>query len=261
MFNTKKPINKEIVVKEISIAVYAPAKIAKNVVVAYISSNVANMKFNYTILPIPKTGRCTRSDILEAIRVCESVDNVVYSYANGSDKNIYVCRALEGVVFDVIDRNGNMYIDGFSEIAQTNLPFNILDVDLLKREKAAKCECALQRSNSNVENGYDTDSFEYVLLNACNACLLGVAFDNDEFDIMSYNGRRIKIEVRTADNFNESENILNIQPRFDIKGYCSEYVTETFRLIGEDMTINSLKYALIFNLMLKSYRWQRRIAN
>lgn len=191
------------------------------------------IKFVATSYPANK--EYDRDSILAIIGKAEGVKTVSYYTVDGFLKDIYVCRPDKGKVVDFVPRDTvqNRYEDGFTEILESNLKFKIKEgiEDLQK-----KFDKALQFTFSSMgANGYEVGSYEYAIANAYNACLLGVLFEREEFQLETKSKKRIKVEVRSyISEFFEHE-ILCVKPHFsDEDDLVDYYITEEFQRISPD---------------------------
>jgi hypothetical protein len=149
----------------------------------------------YTAIKLPKKQTYKRDDFLSAICQVEKVTQLTYVDFDGKDKDIYVCRAKEGEVFDFVERDNlkNSFGEGFAEIESSQLRFATTATEAVVDEKNA-FEVAY-----NIEaSKYEKDSLQYAVINAYNACLLGRIFSLEEFQLETADRERVKYEIRAV---------------------------------------------------------------
>ena len=217
------------------------------VVVAYESAK----KISFIFMAMPTKGLYTYTDFLKAIALAEGVKNTTYVGYDGNPKAIYCCRAATGQITDVIARDyeHNRFVGLFSEIIQSNLPFSIV-----KGEYAKKLGLKFEvEFSSQKESNYAENTYEYAIVNAYNACLLGRVFECEELQIETKSKKRAKIEVRNIVSKYIEQETLYIRPQFkETIAVIDAYETEEFTFIdGNNMF--KVAYAIVYNRRLRNY--------
>jgi hypothetical protein len=161
------------------------------IVVAYIASGEKTV--SYLTMELPSKNKLyTRADFLAAIKTAEGVKNVTYTGAAGNEKDVYFCRSHEGKIIDVVDRDyeKNRYNGDISEIFSGRLKFLISNIDELSFKSGKTFNLKIIGANENL---YEENTYEYAIVNAFNAFLLGrfdksAGVDNDHirFDILRH---------------------------------------------------------------------------
>lgn len=253
MFLNSGKVSEELVVEQIAIAVSAPNASLESVIIAY-KAGMAKNEFGYIVVPPPKNGIFKYASILEIIKNAERVNSVYYKYSSGTDKPIYVLRGTCGKVIDIVERDSihNRYVGNFSEIAMTGLKLSIEGIEN-KQAKNVKRLCRIK----SLKNDYKEGTFEYALVNACNACMLGNLFDGKDFDFITYTGEKVKIEIRSKQSECTDDDVLSVTPAMDQYGYCSGiYVTEPFEYIdGKSRT--RYGYNIVYDSLANCYLAER----
>ena len=187
-------------------------------------------------IPLPKKKLFTREDVLSFIAKTEKVKTVQYLEYDGKEKDIYVCRPDHGEIIEVAPRNQrvNRFEEGFAEIQSDFLKFD-LRMEPFKIGRPVKAEIF-----SADRPAYGQDSYEYALVNAYNACLLGKAFSRPEFHLETGDNCRVKCEVRQITARYVDLNTLYVKPeKREGQTIVQYYLTEPINVIdGEE---NSLK--------------------
>lgn len=250
---TKGP-QTDLLIKSIGVCVAQTTDKKKKpcVVVAY---DVAG-KISFFFMPMPTKGLYGYADFTKAIALVEEVKNATYVGYDGAAKAIYCCRAEKGKVTDVVPRDyeHNHYLDGFSEIVSSNLPFSIVKEEYAKKFLTKfEVEFTIQKESDYVE-----DSYEYAVNNAYNACLLGRIFEHEELQVETKSKQRVKIEVKNATSkFMELET-LYIYPRFNASTTSIEcYETEEFTFI-DGGNVSKIAYKIVYNRRLNDYIIMRK---
>jgi hypothetical protein len=197
----------------------------------------------------------SRDDILSAIADAESAKRVTYVDFNGTDKDIYVCRPCEGKIFDIVKRDAeeNRFVDGFAEIEASHLKFSTPKIESVKLGVPFVAEVEF-----DLGAAYEADGYEYALINAYNACLLGRAFSRHELQLETKHGQRAKYEVRSviSSKYVDASTIY-IKPVYAPNGVISHYLTEQIGIIdGESESHRS--YKISYTRMTKDYNILRQ---
>ena len=214
-------------------------------VIAYMTG-LENTDVSFVLAPFPAKNKAfTVEDILSAIKTAEGVDNITYHNSDGCKKDVYICRFSNGKVIDVIARNHdtNRYENGVAEIYSAGVRFSIADEDKIVWKAGKKWTCNISFST---DCKYAKDTYEYALINAYNACLLGRIFERDELQIETRDRKRVRFEVRKGTSTFVDEEMLYIHPVFrdDLEQVIDYYVTEEFNYIdGENVSCRSYKIA------------------
>ncbi len=227
------------------------------VVIAYQTQDAETPFFVMTPLQNKNHQPHTKESLLDAIRMAEEVHHITYVDPDGQAKNIYVCRAASGKITDVVERDyeAGCYVDGFSEIHAGNVKFRITE-ELEKIQYHNKLNLTLSGS---ADHPYEVDSYEYAIVNAFNACLLGKLFDKEELKLETRDRRRVRIQVSPEGSAYIDSMTLYIHPVWDESGVCIDhYETERFQYIdGENMSCRS--YRIKYSNRFRSYDLTRTI--
>ena len=221
---------KSVVIKSIGAAIVLDTEKDKNssVILAYAKGDSAG-DICFTAMPLPKKKLYTRSDFLSAICQAENVKNITYVDFDGKDKDIYVCRAKDGNVYDFVERDEreNKFSRDFAEIEASCLDFSTEPVSV-KHYKPLEVSVRYDRSTPE----YPENGIQYAITNAFNACLLGRLFTMEEFQLETGDGERVKYEVRSVPAKYIDLNTLYIKPEVFIgEKRVSTYVTEEMKVI------------------------------
>lgn len=180
---------------------------------------------------LPKGRLHSRETLMDAIRAAEKVKNITYTDTQGRAKDIYFCRPSGGKITDVVERDyaANRYKGDISEIFSGQLKFlisNLSEMDF-KSEKIFNLNII-----SATENLYSANTYEYAIVNAYNACLLGRLFEREELCLETRDKRRVKIVVRQEKTVYMEEDVLCIKPiLWDDGVTIDHYLTEEFNYI------------------------------
>ena len=210
------------------------------VIIAYSTGGGKDgIKFTSIGLP-PKNKLYSEKDIFGAVMAVEKVKNITYTDSEGRPKDIYFCRSASGRITDVLERDYEMrkYKGRVAEVLSSPLKF-ALDEELPLPIKHGK------NINVNIisatDCSYPEGSYEYAIINAFNACLLGNVFDNQALRLETKSGRRVRIEIRTESSDIVEDAILYVRPVTD-DGIVSGYVTEQFNYIdGTELSCRAYK--------------------
>ena len=251
----KKDAGSDLIVNSIGICLAEPndKKKPSKIVIAYkLGDDVDSVKFLF-IKP-PAKGYADRTSLLGAIAKAEDVGNVTYVSYDGQAKDIYVCREEKGRVTDVIERDyeRNAYPQGYTEVFSSALKFSVKQgCDYAK--SLDKCE-KLEISAEGVDAGYEKTSYEYAVINAYNACLLGSIFECEELQIETRSGEKVKFEFRKSNSTFVVQDRLYIYPIFKGLSECVDYyVTEEFRYVdGTDA--QKIVYKIIYTNRVNNYK-------
>ena len=238
----------EIIVKSIGICPMDKDDKHSCVVLCYAFSDY----IKFINIPYPKN-KYDYQDLINVIKSVENVKKVQYSFSNGENRQIFICRKRDGKVNDIIERDyiNNRFCGDFSQIVSSKLKFGISNE--LKQEKNYKTYSVEISPNIN---GQDDDAYKYTVLNAYNACLLGKVFFSEEFDMETKYGKHIKVEVR-VDKSSYDESLLNITPVYNsISGIVDYYETEKFSYIDGKSNIEKT-YQIFYFSRIKDYEIRR----
>lgn len=240
-----------LIVKSIAVCAAFPEekKKAPCVVVAY-SAEQGN-DVNFIALPLPVKGKSLQAEeIVAQIAAAEGVNSVSYCDDESRPLDILVCRAEEGAVYDVVERDAvrNCYVDGFAEVTAGMMRFH---ADLAgvtwKFHEKLKIPVSAQRDDS------PRDSYGYAVANAYNACRLGKVFSREELYLETRDRRRVKIEVRNVTSRYVEEDILYLRPVIrEGEGYVDHYCTEEFNY-HDGSTVSRRAYQVKYSERLGDY--------
>lgn len=251
----KKDAGSDLIVNSIGICLAEPndRKKPSKIVIAYkLGDDIDSVRFVFIKPPVK--GKADRTTLLDAIAEAEDVRNVTYVGCDGLEKDIYVCREDKGRVTDVIERDyeRNCYPQGYTEVFSSALKFSIKQgCDYAKTwDKSVKLEIAVDGADA----GYEKDSYEYAVINAYNACLLGSVFESEELQIETRSGEKVKFEFRKSNTTFVVQDKLYIYPVYKGLSECIDYyVTEEFRYIdGTDA--QKIVYKIIYTNRVNNYK-------
>jgi hypothetical protein len=228
----EKGFASDLIITSIGACIAIPEEKKKDpcVMVAYAiesSKEISCIKVDF----LPKGRLHSRETIMDAVKAAEKVKNITYTDAQGRAKDVYFCRSGSGKITDVVERDydADQYKGDISEILSGQLRFlisNMEEIDL-KSEKAF----SLKIIGAN-ENLYAANTYEYAMVNAYNACLLGRVFEREELCLETKDKKRVKIVVRPEKTAYMEEDILCIKPIFHDDGVTVDhYLTEEFNYI------------------------------
>ena len=251
-----KGISTDLIVTSVGACVAMPGekKKAPCVVIAYRKQQGGKVSFIMTDLPSKKA--YTAQDLLTAIQVAEEVKNVTYVGVDGGKKDVYMCREASGAVVDVVERDhsANRFAEGIAEVQSSQLRF------------AAKLPAnfswkANKLLDINVEisgpSEYQKNSYEYAIVNAYNACLLGSIFEREELQLETKGKKRVKIEVRENASIFVEEDVLYIHPVFREYQDCADfYQTEEFSYVDGD-SVSTRTFKITYTNRLQDYNLVR----
>ena len=244
-------VRAELNVKSVGVALALDSEKEKksSIIIAYsVGNGVEDIKF--TSIKLSKKQPYKREDFLSAICQAENIKNLSYNDFDGNEKDIYVCREKEGVVYDFVDRDmaKNRISEGFAEIESCNLYFTVEDFE---PKQGASFPVTVRETVSPTE--YEVNSLQYSAMNAYNACLLGKLFSEPEFQLELDDRKRVKIEVRSTPSRYVDLSTLFIKPDI-IQGetFVDTYITEQMCVIdGVDMM--KLSYKIKYRPSTHSY--------
>lgn len=176
-----------------------------------------------------------RESLLSAIAKAEGVKCVSCIGKDGSAKDLCICREDKGKILDFVarDYSQNRFVDGFAEVLSSNLKFKVSSdlADFIK-----KFDKPLEfRIGTTTTESYAKDSYEYAIINAYNACLLGTIFEREELQLETKGRKKIKIEVRTNASSFVEQDVLYVKPVFRGENEVADYyVTEEFQRIDNE---------------------------
>lgn len=248
MAANKKNSGTDLIVKSIGVCLAQPndKKKPSKVAIAYRTSD--GVKFVFMKEPKAKA---TKETFLSAIADAEGVKNVTYVCCDGLPKDIYVCREDKGTITDIVERDyaKNRFVDGFTKVFASQLRFAIeASVDY------AKSIDQVFSATVSVDSGkdYAKGSYEYALINAYNACLLGCVFEREELQMETRGGQKVKFEFRKNNTAFLVQDTLFIYPEYrGLSEYIDYYITEEFRY--NDGKMNKMAYKIIYVSRLNDY--------
>ena len=248
-------IKNGLVVKSVAAAAVIDSSKAKNscILIAYAKGDTKE-DIRFTAIKLPKKNPYAREDFLSAIRHAENVKNLAYVDFDGKDKDIYVCRCADGDVFDFVERDNaaNRYIKGFAEVQASNLLFET-EKTSISLDKAMDIEV----SHNGQGSSYERDSVQFAIINAYNACLLGIMFRGNQFRLETGDGERVKIEVREVSSKYVDLTTLYVRPVINVgDGFISSYNTEPMNIINGDEMVTRA-YKLSYRAMFGNYYIER----
>ena len=226
-------------------------KQAQGIFIAYRTSSSAPVRFIFT--EFLKKGKLhNRETLLNVICEAEKVKHVTYVDDKSREKDIYFCREENGEIIDAVERDfeRNAFVEGFSEIMATKLHFSSsLQADKVKSDKVYEMDIRM-----NMEANMEMHSYEFAVINAYNACLLGGKFYEDIMQLETRDGRRVKIEVRRARSEYVEDAVMYVQPVFgSVPDVVEHYLTETFHYIdGENIYERTFKIS--YTARLNDYK-------
>ena len=237
-----KGVSTDLIVTSVGVCAAMPneKKKAPCVVIAYRKEQGGKVSFVMTDFPAKKP--YVAEDILNAIKQAEEVKNVTYVGNDGAKKDIYVCRENSGEVVDIVQRDNanNRFLEGIAEVQSTQLRFAVS----LPANFAWKSNKLLDISvDAGAPSTYDKRSYEYAIINAYNACLLGNIFEREELQLQTKGKKCVKIEVRANASVFVEEDVLYIRPIFREYQDCADfYQTEEFSYVdGDDVSTRIFK--------------------
>lgn len=241
----------DLIVNSIAICAALPEqKKVPLVIVAYMAGDKSEICFTAMKFPVKKL--YVPEDIFAAIQEAEGVKNITYRDGEGRLKDIYVCRESGGKITDVVTRDSvnNGFAHGFSEITSAGVKFTLENYNESQIKPDEKMDF---RVSANLGNSYQKHSYEYALVNAYNACLLGKVFEREEFSIQTKSGGRVKIEVKCLNTEFIVDNLLLIKPVFrESDGFIEYYLTEEFNLY-DGQNVSRQKYKISYTARLNDY--------
>ena len=257
MASNKKAPELNLIVKSIGVCLAQPndKKKPSKVVIAYKTGDgIDSVKFVF--MKAPTKVVADRQSFLSTIAEAEGVDSVTYVTYGGVDKDIYVCREDKGAVMDVVERDytSNRYVDGYTEVLASALKFTIEQPEDYAKSlgKAFKPDIS-----AGIDAEYAKGSYEYAIINAYNACLLGSVLEREELQLETRDRQKIGFEFRRSNTEFVVKDKLHIYPVFKGLTECVDYyVTEEFSYIdGEDM--RNIVYRIIYTNRLNDYNLVR----
>ena len=156
----------------------------------------------------------------------------------------------------MIDRDyeSGVFAEGFSEVYASKLKFSVGGDGFVPGKHYRKLSLDISATTESV---YDENTYEYSVINAYNACLLGKLFEREELRLETRDKKPIRFEVRTTCSRFLDESVMYVFPIFrgaeDVADY---YETEEFNYIdGDDLTTK--KYKIIYTNRLMDYNLVR----
>lgn len=196
-----------------------------------------------------------REDFLSAIATAENVKHVTYVDEENRPKDVYVCRAASGRIVDIVERDEreNRYIDGFAEVMASRVKFNTQKIDSVKPFTKLSATVIPAISSAYAENSY-----EYAIINAYNAALLGRVFEREELLLETKSGSRVKIEVRNSSSKFVDDKTLFVKPVLtESENTVDYYLTEEFNYIDGD-EVSHRAYKIIYSNRFNDYNLLRQ---
>jgi hypothetical protein len=248
---TNKGIGMDLIVKSIGVCFAQPndKKKPPKVVIAYKCGEGTN-SIKFLFIKPPAKVITDRGSFLSAIAKAEGVKNVTYMDSCDMPKDIYVCRESQGAVVDIVERNyaQNCYCTGFMEMFAMSLKFSVAhsgEYPKFDKPFDLKIEAGLDAE-------YAKDSYEYAIINAYNACLLGCVLEREELQLETRSGEKVTFEFRQSNPSFMVQDKLYIYPVFRGISTCIDYYeTEEFRYIDGDM--HKVKYRIMYTNKLNDY--------
>lgn len=219
-------------------------------VIAYATGN-SEVFFVFADMP-QKNKLYTKDNLLAFVAKAEGVKNVTYVGYDGQPKDIYLCRADGGTITDIVERDyeNNHFTDGFAEVQTAMVKFSVTSTGEYAKKFGKKHSITLSALSAAE---YTKDSYEYAIVNAYNACLLGKVLEREELQIETKRKKRVKFEVRNVSAAFVEQTVLYIRPVCRQSGdFVDYYQTEEFNYIdGEDVSCRS--YKIIYSNRLNDY--------
>lgn len=256
MQKEKKSMASELVVTSIGACLAFPTgkKQSPCVMLAYMTGE--QREISYLIVPLSKKDDPqTRDSLLRAIRSAEHVKNVRYADPRGVEKPIYLCRPANGRITDAVERDyeANRFVGEFCEIHQGSLRFSIGEDDTVEFRSGE----AFQLNVTGVtESRYTEGSYQYAVVNAFNACLLGRLFDAEELHLQTRGKKPVRPVVRVNATEYVEEDVLWIRPVISENGEVECYMTEEFSYVDGD-TVSCRAYKIIYMNRFHDYHLMR----
>lgn len=250
--------NRSYIVKSIGLCVANPTGAKKKpcVMIAYAIGNTEN-DIRMLSVPLPKKTLYTREELLACIAKAENARTVQYLDFDGEDKDIYVCRPEQGEVLEIVPRDDfmNRFEAGFAEIQSDFLKFG---VEMNSFKIGRKIEARIFDTETPE---YERDSYEYALINAYNACLLGRVFSESEFQLETVDHQRVKREVKQMAAKGVDEVTLYVKPeKQEGQDVVLSYLTEPINVIdGDDKSLKI--YRISYWKHIKDYSITRYVSN
>ncbi len=244
----------DLIVKSIGVCLAYPDE-KKKAPLCFVSYISGAGQAGFAAMPIVVKTLYERNDFLSVIATAESVKHVTYVDENDCPKDIYVCRAACGRIIDIVDRdeNKNRYVDGFAEVMSARVKFNVHKVDNVK--PFAKLSLAVTPA---VNANFTENSYEYAIVNAYNAALLGRLFEREELALETKGGNRVKIEVRNSASKFVDDQTLFIKPILqETENTVDYYMTEEFNYIDGD-EVSRRAYKIVFSNRFNDYNLIRQ---
>ena len=243
----------DFIVNSIGAAIAEPDDKKKPPYVIICYSAKGTRDYHFTLLDLPKKNKMyTEKDILDAIKASEGVRNVTYRDSSGRERDIYLCRPDEGKITDVVERDSeaNCFVGPFSEVLKSRLRFSIDSLDSVVWKPTRRLDMKISLSN---EAKYEPDTYEFAVINAYNACLLGRVFEREELQIETRDKRRVKFEVRAGESDFVKEDCLFVSPVCrEVEGVVDYYLTEKFNYIdGSEVSVR--QYKITYTNRLSDY--------
>ena len=243
----------DFVINSIGAAIAEPEDKKKSPYVIICYSAKGTRDYHFTLLDFPKKNKLyTEKDILDAIKCAEGVKNVTYRDSSGRERDIYFCRPDEGKITDVLERDceKNSFVGAVSEVLESLLRFSIDSLESVVWKPGKKMDMKISMAN---EAKYTPDTYEYAVVNAYNACLLGRVFEREELQIETRDKRRVRFEVRRGESDFVKEDCLFINPVCrEVEGVVDYYLTEKFNYIdGSEVTVR--QYKITYTNRLSDY--------
>ena len=243
----------DFIINSVGVAIAEPDDRKKSPYVIICYSAKGTRDYHFTLLDFPKKNKLyTEKDILDAIKCAEGVKNVTYLDSAGRARDIYFCRPDEGKITDVLvrDYENNSYVGHVSEILKSRLKFSIDGLEGVSWKSGRRIDVKISMAS---EDKYAPDTYEYAIVNAYNACLLGRVFEREELQIETKDKRRVRFEVRVGNSDFLKEDFLFINPVCrEVEGVVDYYLTEKFNYIdGSEVSVR--QYKIVYTNRLSDY--------
>ena len=218
------------------------------IVIAYCVENIVE----FCAMEMPNGRKLIYDDFLKAIGQAEKVKHITY-ILNGERRDIYLCRETSGKIIDIVDRGGfyyNKYCAGFAEIATSQHKFFLKHDVEVPFDKKFSCEIEIGNKN------YDVGSPQYAIINAYNACLLGMVFRREEFNFETKYKEHVCLEVRKDNSFFDERTLVIHPVENGTDNVLDYYETEEFKY-NDGREVSVCAYRLNYMSRLRTYSLTR----
>ena len=242
--------NSELIVHGVGVCAAVPDDKNPPLVFCAYARSLSEPDVGFVATEFPVKKPLERDDILSAIARAENVSRVTYIDYASRPKDIFVCREQEGKISDIVERTRrNEFVDGFAEIAAGRVRFGIAgDVAKIKPYTALSFDVGTVNAQK-----YGQGRYEYAIVNAFNACLLGRLFSSHpEFELETKDCRRVRIEVRLTVSETDGSRLYVKPDVVDSDGYESAYLTEEFNFV-DGASVVRRQYKIVYTNRLNDY--------